>query len=246
MDRYLSLRMFLQESLHNFNNPNKTGFAILHAIIAVELALKERLYLINPHLIYEDIDLNGKKTVMLSKLPKRLKNLGVTLDEKDCKLISDMADWRNDLVHNIPSHNPKLAKKEIGKLYDFLFSFLSKELSKEVTDIMDASEISGMQNIIKEAETLINKSKKSASDNNGHSHPYPCNECHEQDIVGERNNTIFCFLCNESKQEQYCKGCEKPLYFYSSLNLEDCVCNECIERAGDEYISSLIDSSRGK
>lgn len=245
MDRYLSLRMFLQESLLNYKNPNKTGFAILHAIIAVELALKERLYLINPHLIYEDIDSNRKKTVTLKQLPKRLKNLGISLDEKNSELICKIADWRNDLVHNIPSHNPQIANKEIGSLYDFLFSFLSKELNKNITDIMEPSESADMKNIIKEANTLIKKSKKSASDNNGHNYTYPCNECHEQGVVGEQNHTTFCFLCNEFKQEQFCKDCEKSLYFYSSLNLEDCVCNECIESAGDEYTSWLIDYSRG-
>lgn len=245
MDRYLSLRMFLQESLLNYKNPNKTGFAILHAIIAVELALKERVYLIDPHLIYENIDSNSKKTVMLSKLPKLLKKLGISLDEKD-ELIHKIADWRNDLVHNIPSQNPQIAKKEIGSLYDFLFSFLSKELNKNIADIMKPSEIADMKNIINEANTLIIKSKKSASDNNGRYYTYPCNECHEQGVVGEKNHTTFCFLCNESKQEQFCNGCEKPLYFYSSLNLEDCVCNECVESAGNQYISWLIDYSRGK
>lgn len=247
MDRYSSLKMFLQESLTNFNGHNKSGFAILHAIIAVELALKERLYLINPHLIYEDIDSNGKKTIILSKLPNRLKNLGITLDQKDCKLIADMAQWRNDLVHNIPNHDPNIAKKELGKLYDFLFSFLAKELNKEIADILTPSEISAMQDIITEAQNLILTSKKTALDNNSKDYRYPCNDCHENDIVGEKDGELYCFLCNNAKQEQYCNSCEKPLYFYSSsFYLEDYICNDCIEQAGDEYISWQIDNSRGK
>lgn len=56
MDRYASLKLFLIDSLDNYKNTKKLHFSILHAIIAVELSLKERLYQINPHLIYDDID----------------------------------------------------------------------------------------------------------------------------------------------------------------------------------------------
>lgn len=52
MDRYSSLKMFLQESITNYKNINKTNFAILHAITAVELALKEKLNEIDPTLLF--------------------------------------------------------------------------------------------------------------------------------------------------------------------------------------------------
>ena len=246
MDRYLSLKAFIQESLKNFNNRNKSGFAILHAIISVELALKERLHLINPHLIYQDIDSNKKITVALSKLPDRLKNLGVHLNEHDRKLIQDIANWRNDLVHNIPSHNPKVASTYLGKLYDFLFTFLSKELNKDITDIMSPSEISHMKDIIKEANALVQNAKNNALENNGQNHDYLCNDCHEKDVIGEKENVIFCFLCNEQKQEKLCQNCYKTLCSYSSIHTDGFFCDECVEQAGEEYISQQTDLSRGK
>lgn len=246
MDRYCSIKMFITESLCNYNNPAKTGFAILHAIIAVELALKERLSVINPQLIYEDINSKrrNKNTLSLSKLPLRLKNSGVTLNENDRKLISDIAKWRNDLVHNIPTHNNNSAKRKIGKLFDFIFSFLSKELNKEITEIMSSAQISSMKRIISEANDLIEDAKQKAIKNSGQEYRYPCNECHEQFVVGECAGTIFCFLCNQPRQKQYCQSCEKSLYFYAGSDSEDSICKECVEDAGDEYISCLIDSAR--
>lgn len=77
MDRYASIKLFLVESLTNYKNPHKVSFAILHAITALELVLKERLYKINPYLIYEKIDGESNKaprnTVRFSSLAQRLK-----------------------------------------------------------------------------------------------------------------------------------------------------------------------------
>lgn len=93
MNRLNSVKSFLIESLNNYTD-RKLDFAILHAIVAVELILKERLYKINPNLIYANIDSNDIKkfTVKLSILPCRLKNLGVDISPQDILLIKQVAE----------------------------------------------------------------------------------------------------------------------------------------------------------
>ena len=50
-----SANAFLVEALRDYK-AGKLNFAIVHAMIAVELMLKERLRQISPALIYENID----------------------------------------------------------------------------------------------------------------------------------------------------------------------------------------------
>jgi len=72
-----SVIQYLIESLDNYK-AEKYDFAILHAVIALELLLKEKLRIINPYLIYENIDktdVKPKWTIGLNKLPGRLINL---------------------------------------------------------------------------------------------------------------------------------------------------------------------------
>jgi hypothetical protein len=74
-----SAKQFLIEALEN-HAARKWNFAIVHAVTAVELVLKERLAPIHPALIFKNIDAAGLRdtsTVSLSHLPQRLRNLNV-------------------------------------------------------------------------------------------------------------------------------------------------------------------------
>src|SRR5687767_9535552 len=100
-----SAKQFLIEALEN-HAARKWNFAIVHAVTAVELVLKERLARIHPALIFKNIDAPGFRdtsTVSLSHLPQRLRNLNVPLEPKDIALIKTVADWRNQIVHHMPS-----------------------------------------------------------------------------------------------------------------------------------------------
>jgi hypothetical protein len=100
-----SAKQFLIEALEN-HAARKWNFAIVHAVTAVELVLKERLARIHPALIFKNIDAPGFRdtsTVSLSHLPQRLRNLNVSLDPKEIALIKTVANWRNQIVHHMPS-----------------------------------------------------------------------------------------------------------------------------------------------
>lgn len=242
MDRYSSLKMFLQESITNYKNINKTNFAILHAITAVELALKEKLNEIDPTLLFR----KKSKTIELSQLPGKLNKMGIHLSKDDKKTITDLANWRNDIVHNMPTHDINIAIKKLGKLYNFIFSFLSDQLNKDIKNILSISQITNMKRIILKADALVTQAKKNASLHSGEEFSYACNECKETQVIGIKDEKIFCFLCDEIRFEAFCNNCEKPLYFYSVIHSSDFICKDCIEEAGDLYMQMQIDLARGK
>jgi hypothetical protein len=78
--RISSAQQFLIEAIENHND-GKHNFAIVHAVTAAELLLKERLARIHPALIFRNVDaptFQAEQTISLVKLPQRLSNFGVT------------------------------------------------------------------------------------------------------------------------------------------------------------------------
>ena len=125
-----SAKDFLLESLDNYKK-GKLPFAILHAVTATELLLKERLSRIHPNLIYSKIDsprITKQSTVGLRELPHRLINLGISLEAKEIDVINTVSGWRHQIVHHMPKYSRKNAATNLGILYDYLARFLEKEL----------------------------------------------------------------------------------------------------------------------
>jgi hypothetical protein len=120
-----SAKQFLVEALENYA-ARKWNFAIVHAVTAVELVLKERLARIHPALIFKNIDAAGLRdtsTVSLSHLPQRLRNLNVSLDPNEIALIKTVADWRNQIVHHMPSFDKISVDQQLPRLLDFSHHF---------------------------------------------------------------------------------------------------------------------------
>ena len=125
-----SAKDFIVESLYNYRD-RKLNFAILHAVSATELLLKEKIARIHPNLIYKNIDAKDfrqEETVRLRSLPHRLINLGIPIHSDEVNLVSTIADWRNQIVHHMPKFDPELATLQLQQLLDFLAKFLKREL----------------------------------------------------------------------------------------------------------------------
>src|SRR6266536_2855724 len=121
-----SAKEFLVEALANYKD-RKYQFAIVHAVTATELVLKERLLRVNPALIFKNIDstrLTNEQTIALGQIPQRLANLGMPLDTAEAVLIRTFAGWRNQIVHHMPVFDPKMADHQLPKLLDTLALFL--------------------------------------------------------------------------------------------------------------------------
>ena len=226
-------------------------FAILHGVTATELALKARLARIHPNLIYQSIDkptILRQRTIRLSDVPNRLKNLGVSVNEKDATLIMQVAVWRNEIVHHTSTFDAADAKNKLGSLYDFLASFLRRELGQRVQDLIPRDLyrlmnglVTDWKKVIKEAEQLAHKEGQVAADD-------PCPNCGVKGVVCRRNgHEAFCHLCNLDLSYGRCEGCGRTGFWSTpEVALGREFCDDCLEAAGDQAAEFLMDMERGE
>lgn len=242
MEKYMirlnSMKRFLIESLDNYME-GKLDFAILHAMIAVELLLKERLCLINPSLVYADIDSikqSKNHTVKLSVLPLRLINLGINISDQVIKLIEKVSNWRNDIAHNIPTHDSNAAQVTLGELYNFAISFLKKELDQDIKEFLPLKYFSDMHTAISELKKIIHEAKENAK-KNGYSDyiHHCCPLCKIKDVIEIVNEKeAFCHLCFKKLYVNSCLECGKKISYHpekqNGFSYRFSMCVECREK----------------
>lgn len=245
-----SAKNFLIEALENYDR-QKLNFAIVHAVTATELVLKERLARIHPCLIFKDIDfkeLKRKQTVSLRFLPQRLKNLSVSITSNECNLIRTFADWRNEIVHHMPTFDKKAAQLQLPQLLDFISMFLRKELYNPLETFLPKRLYKTANGLLQEWERVISEAhKKAKSDKNIISNACPnCGASGVLTLIDE-SKRVYCYLCDTKNYHyDYCTQCgRKTVSVFSPFN-EEHYCDDCIDAAGDQYIQMLIDIERGK
>ncbi len=208
-----SATQFLVESLNNFRG-ERLDFSILHAVTAIELFLKERLSRIHPNLIYTKIDLqqiNHTETVSLAKLPHRLVNLGINIDHSEIALIKSVAEWRNQIVHYMPTYSRSKAVAELGRLYDFMASFLKKELKLDLRDLVPKEIYPMFKGLLSEWEELIKEAKLQAIKEGQVEEAEECPVCYVVGVVSKRKNELaYCYLCQTQLVYASCFSCGQP------------------------------------
>jgi hypothetical protein len=244
-----SARQFLIEALGNHRD-RKRNFAILHAVTATELVLKERLARIHPTLIYKNIDapnFQGVQTISLTNLPQRLINLDVSMEPKEAQLISTFAKWRNQIVHHMPVFDEKAADKQLPRLLDFLAVFLRRELNTPLEDFLPKSLYKTASTLLREWKRVVQEAKVKAQAA-GSVLSEACPDCGAAEVLCLRDEKrVFCHLC-ATKHYRYnqCTQCgRKTVSRFSSFD-DGNYCDSCINDAGDQYIQMLIDIERGK
>lgn len=244
-----SAKQFLVEALGNHRD-RKRNFSILHAVTAVELVLKERLARIHPTLIFKNIDARSfreEQTISLSKLPQRLGNLGVQVDPKEAELIAKFGEWRNQIVHHMPSFDEKAADRQLPRLLDFLTVFLRRELDTPIEDFLPKPLYKTASTLLREWERVIQKASAQAQAE-GSVLSEACPDCGTAGVLCLREEKrVFCHLCS-SQHYRYdrCTQCgRQTVSRFSSLDSGN-YCDRCIDAAGDQYIQMLIDSEGGK
>jgi len=244
-----SAKEFLVEALDSYRC-RKCNFAILHAVTATELVLKERLARINPSLVYRNIDamdFHGEHTVSLSKLPQRLRNFGVKLSADETRLILTFAEWRNQIVHHMPSFEMSAANKQLPLLLDFLAVFLRRELGIPLEKFLPKSLYRTAASMLRDWARVVEKARTDAKAE-GSVLSEACPACGATDVLTLRDDKkVFCHLCS-AKHYRYdrCSSCgAQTVSQFSSLD-EGNYCDECVQRAGDMYIDDLLEKERGK
>jgi hypothetical protein len=244
-----SAKQFLVEALGNHGH-GKRNFAILHAVTAAELVLKERLRRIHPSLIYSNIDAKSfrrEQTISLNKLPQRLLNLGVHLDPQEAEIVRTFAEWRNQIVHHMPSFDEKAADRQLPQLLNFLAVFLRRELGTPLEDFLPKTLYRTVSDLLHEWERVVQNACAKA-EAEGSVLLEVCPDCGAAGVLCLRDEKrVFCHLCG-TQQYHYdrCTQCGRQTMIRFSRFDEGNYCGRCIDDAGDRYIQMLIDIERGK
>lgn len=244
-----SAKQFLVEALGNYQ-AGKRSFAILHAVTAAELVLKERLARVHPSLIYSNIDaksFRGEQTVSLNKLPQRLFNLGVQVDPQEAEIVRTFAEWRNQIVHHMPSFDEKAADRQLPKLLNFLAVFLRRELGTPLEDFLPKKLYRTASDLLHEWERVV-QSACAKAEAEGSVLSEACPDCGTAGVLCLRDfRRVFCHLC-AAQQYRYdrCTQCGRQTVSDFFSLAEENLCARCVSEAGEQYTQMSIDIERGK
>jgi len=244
-----SAQKFLAESLLNLSE-GKLGFAILHAITATELALKERLARLNPALVYRNIDTNTphkEQSVSLSALPQRLANLGLPLDSRHAQLIHDIAEWRHQIVHHTPEFSQEVARRQLPQLLDFLAGLLRTDLGTPLETFLPKDLFKDAQDVLVDWRVAVEAAQSKAK-TEGEVLPDSCPRCGSARVMTLRSgDAVHCHLCDAALYRcDSCDGCGRRTVIDYSPFWGENYCTDCVEAAGERYAQHQSDLARGK
>ena len=246
---FRSAQRFLAESLDDAAK-DKLDFAIIHAVTATELILKQRLATLNAGLILENIDGKARanrRTVGLGAIPNRLANLGAPLTQAQSKLIAEFAGWRNQIIHNVAVFDPATVRSQLPQLLDFIASFFRTEFGEPLESFLPRRLFNVASRLVADWKTAVSIAQANAV-NEGAVLADACPHCGSESVMSLRDdNAVHCHLCKAALYRlDNCDGCGKHTVTSYSLTEGENFCDQCIEDAGDRYIQMQTDIARGK
>lgn len=245
----VSAQEFLVESLRNFSD-HKPRFAIVHAVTATELVLKERLARLNPALILRNIDTMApqkEQTVSLRALPQRLANLGLPLGSRQCQLIATIIQWRNQIVHHMPEFDTKSVQRQLPQLLEFLADFLRTELGTPLESFLPRALYKFAHRLLADWQRAVAAAQERASQEGGVI-PDTCPQCGSSAVMCLRDSpAVHCHLCKATLYRcDRCDGCGRATVISYEPHEGYNFCADCIDAAGDQHIQMQIDIERGR
>ena len=207
---------FLSESLEKAlkaeGSPHQWKFAILSLVQAIELALKERLRIEHPYLIYSDID-KPNNTVSIEKAANRLQTIvGVTLNDSDIKNIRTASKVRNFIVHHGFELNEKQIKAVFGKLLGFISEFYKNHLNVKIIDIVPVKYWNEAVEIDEYVKELYARAQKQiAKEKIQDKFVMSCPRCWQDTFVWFTGKDQ-CYLCGHEEEVTVCQECGLLLF----------------------------------
>lgn len=244
-----SAKEFLIEAI-SYCGKGKLNFAIVHAVTATELALKERLYRINPILIYRNIDttnIRKEHSINLQSIPSRLTNLGLSLPEGEVRLIETFANWRNQIVHHMPGFDRRSAQKQLPLLLDTLSKILRRDLSTPLESFLPKRLYKIADKILKDWETVVQRARAVAN-KTGLALKDNCPKCGSSFVMSaDQSGAIFCHLCKDSSYYYgKCPSCNRKVPIYAGFMGENSYCDQCLDALAEQHYQMEADIQMGK
>lgn len=244
-----SAQQFLIEAMRDFRS-RKLNFAIVHAVTATELVLKERLRRIHPVLLYRNIDAKkprGERTVEFAAVPRRLANFGAPLDSAQARLIDRVSAWRHEIVHHMPTFKREDAELQLPMLLNFLATYLRQNLCTPLENFLPRDLWSPANEMLSDWQEVVDEAKKKAIEEGGVIVD-PCPRCGAEKVMTLRNGDyVHCHLCRADLYRcEVCAGCGRETVATYAPIPEENFCDRCVDEAGDQYISQYLEYLRGK
>lgn len=205
---------------------------IIDVAHVVELLLKERLRMIHPSFVFENIDKYttlDAHTVSSSKAVTRLEKLGsIEFDESDKQALKIIRDTRNNIEHYEFKFNEKESRAVIGSVLVFIFKFSLNELGLDWSDrrINDPKWIK-----LKEYAGFFEAQKQFLFDSIDIEGvcTIECSVCHVElfDVEAE-----VCLLCGYREDVVSCARCHSPFLGSTTEREEGELCPECERKDG--------------
>lgn len=238
-----SLKVGIDYYVHE---PFKTAHkhSILTIYHSIELLLKEKLYRVNPILIYTNINKkinDDSNTVGLSDILIRFENLSIDITEFKSILI-DLQKRRNRIEHH-KYHENTDDSITIGKSLKFIYEFLLNQLNEDIEEYIDSEDLEEMKKLIFTYSELIDKAKKKAIEladsNTNFSEPceentvvHICPMCGEETMVVDIYGNGICTYCGANEKFIRCEYCYEWSYNISELNM----CENCTDNKMDKLM----------
>lgn len=210
---------FLVEAMENFDQ-KKWKFSVLHASMAVEMVLKERLVKVHPAAISENVDNpDCPTTVGMKKILPRLQSFGIKVVESDQLLVGQIAGWRNDVAHRKLDAKQEDVARKLKSIYKFFSQFLAAELGIQVKDVLSDSVYHTYKAHLKEWDEVVREAQEAAKveGDGGEGMPYNTFDCPEcwgvaETVVLRDGGKAHCFLCNGDFPYVGCSRCENIIF----------------------------------
>jgi hypothetical protein len=150
----------------------------------------------------------------------------------------------------MPSFDIGAAKIQLPTLLDYVARFLREELQTRLETFLPRDLFPLALSILKEWERVVASARAAAKDH-ANAVSDRCPRCHATEVVCILNNSQgHCFLCGAVvRLINECSICGKeisPAQLVSNAYDDSDICDDCLDRARDSYIESLVDRDRGK
>jgi hypothetical protein len=213
-------------------------YAIIHIHHAIELLLKERLYLDHPILIYKNINENitdASNTVGVREAFTRHDNLNIIIPENQQRIVFSLQQRRNVIEHHV--YRPEESDfYVVGKGLKFVRYFITEQLELDFEDILPESLVNEIIRVIYSYEERLDEAMSTVNRLTGiHTRDDLCDpreaqccpECGNETVVIDQEDGGFCYFCRERVSLEACDfyGGFFPDYEMTDLGL----CRDCYD-----------------
>lgn len=199
--------------------------AIMTVFHAIELFLKERLYRVNPALIYRDIDKPIKDdsiTVGAREALNRLDNLGLGLHKQSREAIEKMQGRRNRIEHHRYDHKGE-DEQTLSESLAFILFFVGEILDEKLADDLTPERLRAIQDHVYDRRDLYwiashrlerwmhqrwpQWHEEEADTPDEFRGTLDCPLCRQEFLVIGYHDKPFCFCCNTDIDAAECDCC---------------------------------------